>query len=234
MSFIKSKVKQFLTGKRVSNYAQRILELQNWFVTKTTPEQEEIVQLIKQTRKRTRIGMSNHEVYQVYISAKKTAKIPGAIAEVGVFEGGSALLINEARGNRKLYLFDTFEGLPPVKDIDANQFHEGQFFADYEKVSRLFEDKDVIISKGVFPRDTGHVVANETFSFVHLDVDIYQATKDSLEFFYPRTSKGGVIISHDYVTAPGVHRAFDDFFSDKPEVVLEPSRSQALVVKLSP
>lgn len=230
--FYKRTLIKILTTSRVSNYAQRILELQHWFVIKSTPEQQTIVRLIKDIRKRTRIGMGNHEVYQVYITAKNTSKIPGAIAEVGVFEGGSALLINEAKGPRKLYLFDTFSGLPSVVNIDSTQFHKGQFPSDYAAVSRLFTDTNVLVSKGIFPQETGHLVKDERFSFVHLDVDIYNTTKDCLEFFYPRMSKGGVILSHDYTTAPGVRKAFDDFFKDKPEIILEPSRSQALVVKL--
>jgi hypothetical protein len=42
---------------------------------------------------------------------------------------------------------------------------------------------------------------------------------------------GGVILSHDYITAPGVQKAFDEFFVDKPEPVVETAGSQCMVVK---
>ncbi len=45
-------------------------------------------------------------------------------------------------------------------------------------------------------------------------------------------SRGGIIISHDYITAPGVKKAFDDFFDGKIEPVLETAGSQCLVVKV--
>src|SRR5665811_557353 len=52
------------------------------------------------------------EAYQVLSCARATSKVPGDIAEVGVYRGGSARLICEVQGARGLYLFDTFEGLP--------------------------------------------------------------------------------------------------------------------------
>ena len=73
---------------------------------------------------------------------------------------------------------------------------------------------------------------DRTFSLVNLDVDTYESTKQCLLFFYNRMSTGGIIISHDYLTAPGVQKAFDEFFSDKPEPVIETAGSQCLVVKV--
>jgi len=66
---------------------------------------------------------------------------------------------------------------------------------------------------------------------VHIDVDLFEATLASLVFFYPKMNKAGIIISHDY-DEPGVRKAFDDFFADKPEPVIEMSGCQCLVVKV--
>jgi|CXWL01.1.fsa_nt_gi hypothetical protein len=218
----------------IVRYVRRILELQDWFIIPTTPEQKEVMHFIKQTKRDVRMALNNQEAYQIYTTVLKASKIQGAIAEVGVFKGGSARLITKVKGNKKLYLFDTFEGLPPLESIDGTYFHEGQFATDYEKVEEFFtNDPQVVIARGLFPTETGHTVENERFSVVHLDVDLYQGTKDCLEFFYPLLTHGGVIICHDYVTIPGVRKAVDEFFADKPEIVLEPSRSQALVVKVS-
>lgn len=65
--------------------------------------------------------------------------------------------------------------------------------------------------KGYFPSTAGPVI-DLRFSFVHLDVDLYESTKSCLEFFYPRLNVGGVISPDDYVGAHGVWTAFEEFF----------------------
>jgi O-methyltransferase len=71
------------------------------------------------------------------------------------------------------------------------------------------------------------------FSFVHLDVDLYKSTYEALDFFYPRMTAGGILISHDYVSSQGVTQSFADFFKDKPETPIELIGYQAMFVKLS-
>ena len=88
-----------------------------------------------------------------------------------------------------------------------------------------------IIATGYFPRDTGHEVANERFSFVHLDMDYYDGTLAALEFFWPRMVKGGVILTHDYGSFPAPTKAFDEFFRSRSEPVIELSGIQALAMK---
>ncbi|MFC1707356.1 TylF/MycF/NovP-related O-methyltransferase, partial [Planctomycetota bacterium] len=85
-----------------------------------------------------------------------------------------------------------------------------------------------------FARMSGALESVDSFSFVNLDVDLYQCTSDALKFFYPRVSRGGMMLSHDYLytPAPGVKQAFDEFFADKPESVIPLWDTQCLVVKL--
>ena len=178
--------------------------------------------------------LSNDEAYQVYMLAQKTAKIPGDIAEVGVYRGGSAKLIAEVKGDKSLYLFDTFEGLPALsKNDNPEHFHESQFPSSFEEVKNLFNTySNVHLYKGLFPQTAGPI-KDKRFSFVNLDTDLYESTKDCLEFFYPRMNRGGILLSHDYPKAIGVKRAFDEFFENKPEIVLPAvSRQQCFVVKL--
>ncbi len=196
----------------------------------------EPMRLIQKIKKETDVFMAEYEAYHIYMVVKKTAKVPGDIAEVGVYRGGSAKVICEARekGNEKLvHLFDTFEGLPEVSSMDKpGQFQKGEFAASLEEVKKyLASYPRVNFYKGWFP-DTATPIEGKQFSFVHMDVDIYESTRSSIEFFYPRMSKGGVIISHDYGNAPGVRKAFDDFFQDKPEPVFEFfAGNQCMVVK---
>jgi hypothetical protein len=65
-------------------------------------------------------------------------------------------------------------------------------------------------------------VADRGFRFVYLDLDLYEPTRDSLAFFYPRLRRGGVLACDDYLmsTCPGVRQAVDEFLADKPEKML--------------
>jgi O-methyltransferase len=187
--------------------------------------------LIGQVMAETDMLLLRDEAYQVLSCTRATLKIPGDIAEVGVYRGGSARLMCEARGSRVLNLFDTFEGLPITDSLDS-RFAGGQYAASFEAVQTyLAPFPDVHIYKGLFPA-TGGPIVNARFSFVHLDVDLYQPTRDSLEFFYPRVNSGGMFLIHDYLWAEGVRKAVQEFFASRPEPILELAGAYCGVVKL--
>jgi O-methyltransferase len=183
-----------------------------------------------------KIHQSVREMWNIYNWVTKTGTIPGDLAEVGVYRGGTAKLICEVKGNKPLHLFDTFKGLPKV-DPSIDRHQEGDITGDTADQVRSYLSaySELEFYEGVFPESAARLVATDTFfSFVHLDVDIYRATLACLEFFYPRMSRGAALISHDYrsVVCPGVRKAFDEFFAGKPESVVELWDSQALVIKL--
>jgi O-methyltransferase len=188
---------------------------------------------LKKIRSETELLIEDIEAYHIYMAVKRSQKVPGDIAEVGVYMGGSAMIICSVKGEKHLHLFDTFEGLPQVDEIDnVWPFYVGKFAASYDKVrDYLKHQTNVSIYKGIFPETAGPI-KDKTFSMVNLDVDCYESTKQCLEFFYSRMSPGGVILSHDYTTTPGVRKAFDDFFENRAEPVLETAGSQCLVVKI--
>jgi O-methyltransferase len=131
-------------------------------------------------------------------------EIPGAVAEIGVFRGEFARLINIAFPDRPLYLFDTFDGFPEA-DMKAD------IQRDYTKVDRqVFSDTSVqlvlsrmkfrdncIVKRGVFP-ESAEACTEERFAFVSIDADLYNPIYEGLNFFYPRLSVGGYIFVHDY------------------------------------
>lgn len=134
---------------------------------------------------------------------------PGEMAEVGVSAGSSAKLICEKKGDVPLHLFDTFDGLPKTCTNDEGFFEPGMFRAEQSKVEKYLSIYDnVHFHPGLFPA-TGDRVANKSFSFVFLDVDLYESTRNCLEFFGQRMIRGGTILSHDY-QFPGVKKAFRD------------------------
>jgi len=171
------------------------------------------------------------EACNLITALNATAKVPGDLAEVGVAFGGSAKIICTYALNRTLHLFDTFEGLPEPTARDSPKYKTGQYNCSLESVREYLAAFKVEFHKGVFPV-TAEVVKDRMFSFVHLDLDLYEGTLASLEFFYPRLSPGGVLISHDYLLANGVGAAFREFFANRRESVLELIGDQCMVVKL--
>lgn len=219
-------------AKRMKKLIAKGISIENGVMNffNNSEERMKAFKLIKQIKKEIGTTLDDDEMYQIYSITKKTEKIKGDIAEVGVYRGASSKVICELKGKRNLYLFDTFEGLPGASE--EKHFEKGDFYAPLERVKRyLGKFPNVYFYKGVFP-ETSDPVKNKKFSFVHFDADLYQSTLDCLKFFYPRMSKGGIIISHDYVSSVGVTKAFAEFFKDKPEVFIELCASQVLVVKL--
>jgi O-methyltransferase len=195
------------------------------------PERAATYRLIRQTRQETSMVLLDSEAFSICAQVRGTAKVPGDIAEVGVYQGGSARLICEEKCERALHLFDTFDGLPPASEWDP-KFREGGFASSLEKVQDYLRPfPQVHFHKGLFP-ESARGLDGLRFSFVHLDVDLYQSTLSGLQWFYPRLNRGGVLISHDYTIARGVRKAFDEFFIDKPECLIELSGSQVAFVKL--
>lgn len=200
----------------------------------TIVKDEAFIKLYGEVLNENRCLMTMEEIFNLYKLIKESEKIHGDIAEVGVYRGGSARVIAELKGRKTLHLYDTFEGMPEVKkQIDK---HLSGDFDDtsLEDVKRYLSVYDYIsFHKGDF-RDTSKRHGDTVFSFVNIDVDIYDSTFEALSFFYPRLSRCGMILSHDYrsITCPGVKKAFDVFFADKPEPVIELWSTQCLVVKM--
>jgi O-methyltransferase len=196
---------------------------------------KKIIDLIKIVKKEVDFAFFPIEAYHVYSIAKSQSKLDGDMVEVGVYQGGSAKLIAEVKNGKELHLFDTFEGLPKVSEKDTHfgtqYWKTGEFSnTSLENVENYLSNyKNVYCYKGKFP-ETSEPIKNKKFSFVHLDVDLYQSTMDCLNFFYPRMITGGIILTHDYHTS-GVRDAFEEFFQDKNIPWIKLSGSQCLVVK---
>lgn len=140
--------------------------------------------------------------------------IQGACAELGVYKGDFAKQINRFLPDRRLFLFDTFEGfdIRDLEDEDASFVKGGWNTSPDIVLGKMTNPEVVIIKSGYFP-DTSVRLENERFCFVSLDADLYAPTKAGLEFFYPRLNPGGIIMVHDYngKSFQGVRRACEEF-----------------------
>jgi O-methyltransferase len=200
------------------------------------PERLETIRAIRELKGSCEMLLTPLEASQLFSLVRSTSKVGGAMAEVGVFRGASARLMRQADTLRPLHLFDTFEGLPEPAETDVEihvgRFEKNEFSCSLLQVqNNLKTCANVHFHPGFFPA-TGKAVENEKFSFVHSDVDLYASTKSVLEFFYSRLLPGGIILTHDFATAVGPHRAFTEFFKNLPEPLIELSGDQAMVVKL--
>jgi hypothetical protein len=199
-------------------------------------KEADVIRLIRQTRRERRSLLLATEAMQLYLTAKaQCERVPGAMAEVGVYEGASSRLLCEVKGDRPLHLFDTFEGLPAAGDRDdAGLYQEHQYTCGMQSVRKYLEPfPNVHLHKGLFPESAAGVEELEglNYAFVHFDVDLYESTLGCLQYFYGRMSPGGVMLSHDYGLLAGVRSAFTDFFADKPEPVIELPTTQCMVFK---
>ena len=138
---------------------------------------------------------------------RRLADVPGAAAELGVYRGFFAKCINQLMPERKLYLFDSFEGFRAEAGA-TTAFQAAHTNTDAEKVLAILpHPESVILKPGFFPESLNGL--EERFCFVSLDVDFEETTMEGLRYFWPRLNEGGYLLLHDWGSPklPGVARA---------------------------
>jgi len=184
-----------------------------------------------------------YTLYQAIISVKNTSIQDGSIAEVGVYKGGSAyfiaMLAEKFIGNKtKIFVFDTFEG-HAESDIDhrLDGPHTTDKFKDtsFDEVSKyLSVFNNVVVYRGRF-QDQCSQIQEESFSFVHVDVDIYEPTVACLHFFSSHLKAGGIMVVDDYgyKTCEGAKQAVDEFMDRNHRFIkFHLTTGQCLLVKI--
>lgn len=160
--------------------------------------------------------LSERKQKNIEESIASRTHIPGALAELGVYQGGNALRMAKAGAPKKIYLFDTFIGIP--EKTDNIDIHKVGDFGDtnLEEIKKAFALVNCEFRIGLFPETA--VGLDETFSVVHLDADQYITTLYALHWFWNRLELGGIIILDDYQWAncPGVDKAIAEFLEEKP------------------
>ncbi len=169
----------------------------------------------------------------------------GEVCELGCRRGLSAYQIatHIKTLNRKIifHIFDSFEGLSELLPVDVphdrrqnNETLRKEYACPLEIVSQnLCEFNFIQYHKGWIPTKFPDV-QNKKFSFVHVDVDLYQPIYDSIKFFYPRLVKHGVMVFDDYgcMQFPGAKKAVDQHLAEIGGGFLIPLPSgQAFLIK---
>ena len=229
--WMKSRWFQKLGGGGLEQFGLRLWSRLQFTALRGRKDKETIELLWKIHQDRGSL-MSAFEAYLVFSVARAQAKRPGDYAEVGVYKGASAKLICEAKGEKRLRLFDTYEGLPPQGENDPGVHRERQYACSLESVQDYLKGySNLEFYKGNFP-ESAKGTPEAQYAFAHFDVDLYEGTLGCLEYFYPRMIPGGIMLSHDYGMLSGVETAFKEFFADKPEGIIEQPTTQCMVIRL--
>jgi hypothetical protein len=142
--------------------------------------------------------------------ARKFAPKEGCFVEVGVFTGGTASYLTEIAENRnqKIYLYDTFSGLPYQDSSDMHPV--GAFnYSDMEAIKAALPYAEVI--KGLFPQSA---VEMPKVAFAHIDVDQYQSYIECVNYLKPLMVEGGIMWFDDY-ELEGAKKAIHELFEEK-------------------
>jgi O-methyltransferase len=169
---------------------------------------------------RTEVIMANAipdlpRLKSLWNNARACKDIDGAFAELGVYKGGSALLMYEAAEHKRaMHLFDTFTGIPsddPFKD--GHRMGEfGDTSVEYVREIVFNDANNVLVHKGVFPFSTENLNGMR-YAMVHIDADLYDSTYAGISYFWPRLMRGGRLVFDDYgwLRCPGVKLAIDSY-----------------------
>ena len=158
--------------------------------------------------------------------------IQGDFVECGVWKGGNILGIMEYLAfhkmtDRKVFLYDTFEGMTPPEDIDKdlNGRKAESILEDVMCISPIDEVLETI-GRSSFPMvnvtlvqgdvcktlDSANHLHKNNLALLRLDTDWYASTKKEMEVLYPKLNFGGVLIVDDYGHWKGSKTAVDEYF----------------------
>lgn len=215
--------------------SRRGRELDGWRYADLSDEDKSLVRAVKP------YTMTSAEAVVALADAVRHvvgSDIEGDIVECGVWRGGSMAavartLVALRSFERRLYLFDTFEGMPRPGAHDVN--FEGEAAEDLyrnrngrgggsdwcrapeEEVARVmsgcgYDASKIHLVKGRV-EETIPSQAPERIAILRLDTDWYESTLHELEHLFPRLSRGGVVIIDDYGHWRGARQAADEFFA---------------------
>jgi hypothetical protein len=128
--------------------------------------------------------------------------VPGDIAEFGVWHGTTFLPMAELarRHGRCLHAVDSFRGMAAPGALDGDGYPQGDLSVGGPAVFRELVapyGPTVLVHEGFVPEILGEMAACR-FAFVHVDLDHYNPTLDSLRFVWPRLAPGGIVAVHDF------------------------------------
>jgi len=217
---------------RASNKAVRLLnkviETKDYIICEinSTSEEKRINGMDRPMYADTMIGMKRLDNIEYCVREVLKNKIEGDFAELGVWRGGSAILMRALlkemnAKDRNVWVADSFEGLPEPDDkkypADKGDKHFmfDELKVSLEEVKHNFSkygllDEQVKFLKGWF-KNTLPTAPIKKLAILRLDGDMYESTMDGLVNLYPKLSVGGYIIIDDWGAIPACRKAVEDY-----------------------
>ena len=172
--------------------------------------------------------INDEQLDQIVIHALEVIEnqIEGDFVEFGCYVGESSKYLrktlDETNSNKDLYVYDSFEGLPPLsKHEEGMGWRPGTLNTTEDILIKNFRDnglKPPYTCKGWF-KDVPDYRIPDKICFAFLDGDFYDSIYDSLTKIYDKVQEGGYILFHDYERndLPGVRAAIEDFLREREE-----------------
>jgi O-methyltransferase len=175
---------------------------------------------------KTMIGLNRLNNIESCIHSILTENIPGDFLEAGVWRGGATILMRailkeQKITSRKVWLADSFQGLPKPDTAKYNADRESTLYREkilsvgIDEVKKNFMnygllDEQVMFLPGWF-KNTLPDAPVKQLSLLRIDADMYESTIQVLENLYPKLSPGGYVIVDDYNAFPNCKQAVDDY-----------------------
>ena len=158
----------------------------------------------------------------------RLSHVKGDLAEVGVYQGDFAWQLNAAFPERRLHLFDTFDGFSETDLAAETAPLQQQGKVDFSDtsvaavVSRMPHPAQVVVHPGHFPETAAAL--ETSYALASIDADLYAPTMAAMHYFMPRMNQGGVLLMHDYANPrfPGVAQAVQDYETEHGPLLLLP------------
>lgn len=131
--------------------------------------------------------------------------LEGDFAEVGCHAGGTSyMLASVMKSDKKLFAFDSFQGLSEMTEQDRDaagnfQLKPKNFASDRDKAIKylsIFGDRVKVYDGWI--ADTLVNASDRKFSLVYIDLDIYEPTKMAIDFFWSRMVTDSYMVFDDY------------------------------------
>ena len=173
--------------------------------------------------------------YVVWKYAQYLSDLNGDFVECGAYSGSTSnFMASECKTT--LHLFDSWQGLSDMSEHDnplyydpAHKWPSPKFTYDINKTKdNLKHHTNIMYHEGWIPDS---LTIDSNISFLHLDLAVYQPTRDSLEYFWDKMVEGGVVIvdTHDGWST-GAQKAMEDFFSRLRTIEMLPT-GKAVIIK---
>lgn len=242
-----------LMDRLAARFGYRLVEARDYPYVEDMPPEFRVID--RRVRAFTQTSVQRRAALYESLQHVFRHRIPGDFVECGVWRGGSAMLAafalrHAGHSDRKIYLYDTYAGMPPpsARDVDLHgvsareKWSEGSAdgrnewnYVGLSEVERNMAHTQYPRDKVVFAEgmveETIPGVAPERICVLRLDTDFYASTLHELRHLYPRLSPGGILLVDDYGHFRGARAAVDEYFAGRMPYMHRIDYTARLIVK---